>query len=290
MTYKNSLGGINFGGGKSVIIKDSSLAEGRDRLFESFGKKVQSLGGKYITAEDMGTSVADMSLIQRSCEFVAGRDPNQGGGGDPSPYTAIGVFEGMKACLERTKGSADFAGVHVTVQGVGHVGIYLCELLAKAGATLTVSDTVQSRVDDACQRFGAKAVGLEEILTVPCDIFAPCAVGEIITEVTAEKLQCRIVAGAANNQVTNSEAERVLARRGIEYAPDFAINAGGVILCADEFEQGGFTESRVLHRVSNIYHTVGKVLDEAKKTGALPNDVATRLARERIERAKNARG
>lgn len=291
MSYKNSLCGINFGGGKSVIIADRCLQAGRNELFKSFGRFVQGLGGIYITAEDMGTSVSDMSIISEECEFVAGRDPNTGGGGDPSPFTALGVFHGMRACLERAFNSGDFSGRSVAVQGVGHVGRYLCELLEKAGSKLYVADPdpkALAELKESVQTF--EVVSAEQIPFLPVDVFAPCARGGIITQKNACQLSCKIVAGAANNQLLDREAGEELTKRDIIYAPDFAINAGGVILCADEFEPGGFTRSRVEKRVKEIYNTISRILDKANKNKELTEEVAIHLANERIQKAREEKG
>lgn len=287
MSYKNSLAGLNIGGGKAVIVADHTMKTGRKELFQSFGRFVKSLNGKYVTAEDMGTSVQDMGYILSTCEFVAGRDRSVGGGGDPSPYTAIGLFEGIRSCLERCFDSGDYRGRHFVIQGVGNVGKGITQLLAEAGAKLTLCDHSPKVAAELGTRFGASVVSAETVLSTPCDVFVPCAIGGIINQSSVPTLRCRIVAGAANNQIEGGEAvERALVQRGILYAPDFAINAGGVTLCADELEQGGFTESRVRERVARIYHTLGKIFDESKKTSELPGNVAVRLAKERIEQAR----
>lgn len=288
MSYKNSLAGLNLGGGKSVVIAPRDLQKGRQELFEWFGRMVASLGGRYYTAEDMGTSVEDMNAVLKSCPYVAGRDQSVGGGGDPSPHTARGVFEGMRACLEQAYGSDSFTGRHVLIQGVGHVGIYLARHLAEAGAKLTFSDTRPEVLQAACKEFSAAEVAPDKALQVECDIFAPCAIGGILNPQTVNGLKCKIVAGAANNQLSEPQVEEALKRRGILYAPDFAINAGGVILCADELEPGGYTPARVDERVRRIYGTVGRVLQEAEKTGALAGDVAVRLAKARIASVRAA--
>ncbi len=286
MTYKNSLAGLNLGGGKSVIIANRTLKAGRAELFESFGRFVTSLGGRYITAEDSGTSVADMNDILKTSSFVAGRDKSVGGGGDPSPYTARGVFAGMRACLERSFGSDNFTGRHVAVQGVGHVGRYLVELLAEAGAKITVSDSRPEVLEEVSRTFKTATAEPEKILFVECDVLSPCAMGGAINAKSAPQVKAKIIAGAANNQLSSPNVEKELTARSVLYAPDFAINAGGVILCADELEPGGFTESRVLERVGRIYRTVGRILDEAKSTGELPGAVALKFARERIEQVR----
>lgn len=292
MSYKNALCGINFGGGKCVVVAGEGGAgatSDRVALFEWLGQRIQSLGGSYITAEDMGTGVADISVISRHCRFVAGTASERGGGGDPSPYTAIGVFEGIKACLLRVVGSAEVTGREVAIQGVGHVGLELAKLLAAAGAKLTVADTNGENLIRAVSSTGAAVVSPEEILLTRCDVLAPCAVGGTINPESLNRLRCKIVAGAANNQLAApaggsiEETERQLIAHGIMYAPDFAINAGGVILCADEFEPGGFSSDRVKQRVLRIGETVGSILDRAKGSGELPGRVALGLARARIE-------
>ncbi len=289
MTYKNSLAGLNLGGGKSVLIAPRDLVDGRAELFEWFGDAVKSLGGRYYTAEDMGTSVADMNAVLRRCPFVAGRDLSVGGGGDPSPYTARGVFEGMRACLERAFGSDSFEGRHVVIQGVGHVGAFLARHVREAGARLTLCDTHEANLAASCRELSAERASANDVYDIPCDIFAPCAVGGILNRDTIARLRCSIIAGAANNQLIDESAETLLNHRKILYAPDFAINSGGVILCADELEPGGFTPARVMERVMRIYHTVGRVLDEAARTKELAGAVAIKLAEARIAEARAAK-
>lgn len=286
MTWKHALCGNNLGGGKSVIVHDSHFNEGRSDLLRSFGRAVDSLGGKYITAEDMGTSVRDMEVVRQVTKHVSGFDPEKGGGGDPSPWTARGVFEGMRACLERKFGSASFADKHIAIQGIGHVGYYLAEMLAAEGAQLTVTDTNPSQLAEASRKFGARMVDHHQIYKTPCDVFAPCAVGAIINPETAPRLQCQIIAGAANNQILGDGTEAVLQERGILYAPDFAINAGGAILCASEQEAGGYSLTWVEERVRRIYDTISRILDEADTRNELAGQVAVRLARQRIESAR----
>ncbi len=288
MTFKNSLAGLDLGGGKSVIVRNRHLQEGREELFLKFGECVQSVGGKYITAEDMGTTVEDIEVMRRVTQFVSGTDPAKGGGGNPSPYTARGVFDGMRACVEREFGSADLSGRHVVVQGLGAVGRRLSELLAEAGAKLSVADTRSECLVKYVSDLGAKVVPVDAVYDVECDVFAPCAVGGILNSDTVPRLRAKIVAGAANNQLETRETEQLMADRGILYAPDFAINAGGVILCADEVEPGGFTQSRVDERVARIGATVGSILDEAKLTSQLAGAVAEAQALRRIEAARSS--
>ena len=290
MTYKNSLAGLHIGGGKSVIIAGRDRfdpvkdPQNRRALFLRFGEWVQSMGGRYISAEDMGTSVSDVETMSERTPFVTGRDPSGGqSGGNPSPYTARGVFGGITACLERRFGNADFAARRIAVQGVGAVGLRLVKLLTEAGAQVTVADTNVAQVNAAREQFGASIADLDQLYQTDCDVFSPCAIGATINARTIPRLRCSIIAGAANNQLETAGDELELRARGIIYAPDFAINAGGVIMCADEIETGGYTQSRVDERVARIGQTVGKILDEAQQTGGLAGAIAVQHAQGRIE-------
>lgn len=282
MSYKNSLCGINFGGGKSAIIKDPNFTENRAEFFQTFGRCVDSMCGKYVTAGDMGTTVYDMAEIAKSTCFVAGTDPNVGIGGDPSPYTARGVFAGMRACLEHKFSNDSFKGKKIAVQGVGKTGYYLVELLAEAGAKLFIADTQADRVDQLAKKFKATAVSVSEIHKLEVDIFSPCATGGIVNAQTIKEFNCPIIAGAANVQIKEASLEAELKKRGIIYAPDFAINAGGVIFCAEDFESGGFQEERLLTKVDTIYQTINSILTRAQKTNKLAGQVALEMAKERI--------
>lgn len=282
MSYKNALCGIGFGGGKSVIVADRNLRKGREDLFRTFGRAVDSLAGRYITAEDMGTTVSDMEAIAKETRYVAGTDPARGGAGDPSPYTALGVFSGMKACLESIYGSVDFQGKKVAIQGVGSVGQQLLPLLLKAGASVVVSDT---RSEVLSELEGVEVVAPEAIHRATCDIYSPCAVGGAISADVVPELQCKAIAGGANNQLASPELEVELKKKGILYAPDFAINAGGVIMCADEFEPGGFQDKRVRARVENIQQTIATIFKRASENNKLSGEVALTMAKERISQA-----
>lgn len=282
MTFKNSLAGLSIGGGKAVIIGDRAMKEGREKLFEAYGRHVNQLGGAYITAEDMGTTVEDMTVIERSTKFVAGRAD---GSGDPSPHTAHGVFSGMRACMERAFGSDDFKGKHIAIQGVGNVGHHLGQMLVEAGARLTVADTREDVLKSVAKELNAEIATVNDIAAVKCDVFAPCAIGGTVNPQTVGKLNCKVVAGAANNQISGDVTERILIDRGILYAPDFAINAGGVISVAEELEKTP-SVTRARERTTNIYTTIGQILDRAKTTGELPGSVAVKLAMERIEAAR----
>lgn len=286
MTLKNALAGLPIGGGKSVIMASPSAMKRRREVFLQFGAWVESLGGRYITAEDMGSTVSDIRIVQEVSSYVSGTDPSQGGGGDPSPFTARGVYLGMKSCAERVFSSPSLSGLAIHVQGVGAVGKYLCEHLKEEGADILVSDVSSEKLKEAEIEYGAKVIPLEDVYTNSCDIFSPCAIGGILNASSVKTLNCKIIAGAANNQLASPEDEQVLQERNILYAPDFAINAGGVIMCADEVGEGGFQRSRVDERVKRIGVTVAQILDEAASKGTLAGQIAIDRAYEEV-RAKS---
>lgn len=283
MTYKNAMAGLALGGGKSCILVDPSITIDRPALFRKFGECLNALAGRYIAAEDMGTSVPDVQHMRQVSSFVAGFAKDDGGGGDPSPFTALGVFESIRAAVERRFGSARLEGKHVTVQGVGHVGRYLIHHLHNAGAKVTVSDTNEELIRSAKNDFGVDAVGTDQIYDVACDVYAPCAVGQTVNADTVTRLRCAIIAGAANNQISNPSVYPALIGRSILYCPDFVINAGGVISCGAEYVPGGWKESWVMEKVNAIPRTLRSVLDESEKRGRFPEVVAVELAKERID-------
>lgn len=279
MTYKAAASGLNLGGGKSVIIGDPHR-EKSEALFRSFGRYIETLGGRYITAEDVGTSPADMANIHVETSFVAGVDKTYGGSGDPSPFTALGVFEGMKACAEEKFGTDSLEGRTVAVQGLGHVGYHLCRMLDEAGANLVVADMRRENAERAVREFGAKAVGPEEVLSVDCDVFAPCALGGVLNDDSVPRLKCEIIAGAANNVLLEPRHGEMLAGRGILYAPDYVINAGGIINVADELE--GYNEQRATRRVRGIGDSIKAIVEISKRDGTTTHAAADTLALERI--------
>lgn len=283
MTYKNAIAGLDLGGGKACIIADSRMTEGRHALFQKFGACLNALAGRYISAEDMGTSVADVMAMREVSKHVAGIDPKEGGGGDPSPWTARGIFHGINAASEFVHGTRDLTGKRVALQGVGHVGMYLLELLVKAGAKVTVSDMSAGAVEEAKSRFGVDAVEPEKIYDVAADIYSPCAIGQTVRADTISRLQCQIIAGGANNQLIDSSTYDLIERKNILYCPDFVINAGGVINVGAEYVPGGWNESWVRQKVDAIYETTAKVLSESKKRQKFPEIVALELAREIVE-------
>lgn len=283
MTYKNSIAGLDLGGGKSVLVCDPKLSVGREEMFRKFAECLNHLNGRYITAEDMGTSVEDIMVMRSITRFAAGFSQEQGGSGDPSPWTALGVFKSIEAACERLYGSKSLQGRTVALEGVGHVGMYLCDLLKDAGAQLYVSDVNQESLNIAKQRFHAEVVSLEELPTLACDVYAPCAIGQTVNEKSIPKMQCKIIAGAANNQLSDERVYNLLNEKNILYCPDFVINSGGVISVGAEYNPGGWTETWVRQKVNAIYETIHRILDESEKRKAFPEVVALDLAKERIE-------
>lgn len=286
MTYKSSIAGLDLGGGKSCIIADPSMKEGRRELFSQFARCLNYLGGRYITAEDMGTSVEDVMVMREITQFAAGFAQDKGGSGDPSPWTARGVFGGIKAACKRRFGTDDLQGRRVALQGVGHVGMYLLKFLRDAGAQVTVTDTVHRSVERAVSEYGATAVTPESIYDVDCDIYSPCATGQTVNPQTLKRLKCQIIAGAANNQLSDATVYQTIEERKMLYCPDFVINAGGVISVGGEYIEGGWKQSWVEKKVDNIASTINKILDESESRRKFPEVVAHELARERVKAAQ----
>lgn len=288
MTYKSALAGLPLGGGKACIIADPTMKEGREALFKKFGECLNHLMGRYITAEDMGTSVDDMMAIKSTSKHVVGTDPKLGGAGDPSPWTATGVFVSMQAAAERTfKEGRSLKGKRVAIQGVGHVGMYLLKHLTEAGAVVTVCDTNNANLQEASSKYNAAVVAPEAIYDVACDIFAPCAVGQTINPQTLPRLSCKIIAGAANNQLTDRSMYSSITARGILFCPDFVINSGGVICVCAEVAARGRNNEWVQSKVNDIYETTSRVLDEASRRNKFTEEVAVELAKEVIKAAKD---
>ncbi len=279
MTYKAAVAGLNLGGGKSVIVADPNVKDRAD-IFRAHGRHVQSMCGRYITAEDVGTSPSDMEFVREETEYVVGL---AGRSGDPSPVTALGVYRGMQACAKTRWGSDSLSGKTVTVQGVGHVGYHLCKHMHDEGALLVVTDIEDDRIKRVVDEFGATAVGADEIYGVEADIFAPCALGAIINDDTLKVLKVEIVAGAANNVLDEERHGDVLHERGILYAPDYAVNAGGLINVNAEVE--GWDLERSHKKASEIYDTIIKIVQIADDQGIPTYRAADRLAENRIAEA-----
>lgn len=281
MTYKAAISGLNLGGGKAVIIGDVKKLK-NEALLRKFGRFVNNLNGKYITAEDVNMTTKDMEYIRMETKHVAGLPESMGGSGDPSPVTAYGTYMGMKAAAQKAFGSDSLAGRRIAVQGVGHVGTYLLEYLQKEGAKLVLTDYYEERAYAAASRFGAVAVGLDEIYDQDVDIYSPCALGATINDDTIGRLKCRVIAGSANNQLENeNEHGPELVRRGIVYAPDFLINAGGLINVYSEIV--GSSRQGALAQTERIYDYTLQVLDKAEQENSHPQAAAIRQAQERIE-------
>jgi leucine dehydrogenase len=280
MTYKSSLAGMDLGGGKAVIIGDP-LKDKTPALFTAFGKFVDRLNGAYITAEDVGTSSQDMDIIHKQTQHVTGTSPSTGGAGDPSPVTALGVIEGIKACLNHVFGSPSIQGKTIAIQGVGHVGYPLARGLRQEGANLIVTDPNSINSERARTELGAKVVSLDEIFGVTCDVLAPCALGGFINEKTLKKIKAPIIAGAANNQLSTDDVGDLLLEKGIVYAPDFAINAGGVIHVGQEHY--GYDRAKVDAKVKRIYDTITDILNRSKKEKISTARIAVQMAKERLQ-------
>ncbi|GMR12908.1 MAG: branched-chain amino acid dehydrogenase [Gemmatimonadota bacterium] len=281
MTYKASVAGLNLGGGKAVIIGDNRTLH-REMLFRAHGRAVESLKGRYITAEDVGTSVDDMEFVRMETESVAGV---RGRSGDPSPITAYGVFRGIKASAQYRYGSDDLSERHLAVQGLGHVGYYVCKYLAEDGARLTVTDIDAERVQKVVDEFGATSVKPDDIYSVDADVFTPCALGAVINDDTLEVLKADIVAGAANNVLGRSEHGAKLHERDVLYAPDYVINAGG--LCNVYGEIHGWAAEQSKQKAGEIFNTLLRIFERAADDGIPTSQAADRVAQQRIMDARN---
>lgn len=282
MTYKAAAAGLNLGGGKAVIIGDPKKDKSQD-LFTTYGTFLNTLGGRYITAEDVGTDVLDIEYVFTATDYVVGIETSHGGSGDPSPFTALGVFQGMHACLRKVYGDEALLGRSVVVQGAGHVGSHLVEMLVKAGAEVIVSDIDDERVQRLKDECGVESVPPDQAIGVPCDIFAPCALGAVINQESVELLKCKIVAGAANNQLDVIERCDDLRNRGILYAPDYVINAGGLMNVYQELE--GYSRERAERMTRGIYYNLMKIFRIADQEGITTAKAANQMVENRFARA-----
>lgn len=286
MTYKNAAAGLDLGGGKTVIIGDPRKDKNPE-LFRAFGRYIQSLNGRYITAEDVGTTVEDMDLIHLETDYVTGISPEFGSSGNPSPVTAYGVYMGMKAAAKEAFGSDSLEGKTVAVQGVGNVAYSLCEHLYKEGAKIIVTDINEQAVKRAAEAFKATAIDPDDIYDVGCDIYAPCALGATINDETIHRIKAKVIAGSANNQLKLPKHGDMLHEKGIVYAPDYIINAGGVINVADELN--GYNRNRVMKKVEIIYHNINRIFEISKKSDIPTYVAADRMAEERIASVRASR-
>ncbi|MBC8589632.1 Glu/Leu/Phe/Val family dehydrogenase [Wansuia hejianensis] len=276
MTYKNAAAGLNIGGGKAVIMGDPKKIKS-EQLFRAFGRFIEGLNGRYITAEDMNAGTQDMAYINEETDHVVGLE---GKSGNPSPVTSYGVFRGILAAADEVYGSQDLNGKVVAVQGLGAVGYGVCKHLHEAGAKLYVTDIRKESIERAVNDFGATAVDPDEIYGVECDIFTPCAMGAIINDFTIEQLKCKIVAGSANNQLADEKHGDILMEKGILYVPDYVINSGGVINVYEEMQ--GYNAERAMARAGAIYDSVKKIIEISKRDNIPTYKAADRMAEERI--------
>jgi len=277
MSYKSALAGLPLGGGKAVILAEREIAD-REALFLAMGRFVDGLGGRYITAEDVGVSVEDVETMARVTPHVVGT--RAGGAGDPSPATAYGVLMGIRAAAAERLGRDSLAGLRIAVQGLGHVGLHLCRMLHEAGAALVVSDIDASAVARAMRQFGAEAVAPDAVFDADCEVFAPCALGAVLDDATIPRLKAKIVAGSANNQLAEARHGEALRRRDILYAPDYVINAGGVIAVSHEGPK--FDKAAVTRDVARIHDTLREIFRRAAAEGIPTSAAADRLAEERL--------
>ena len=282
MTYKASIAGLNLGGGKAVIIGDSKKDK-TEKLFRSFGRFVEGLGGRYITAEDVGTNIHDMENVKIETSYVTGIAKSLGGSGDPSPVTAFGVFMGMQASVKEKFNKNSLEGLKISVQGLGHVGTHLVDYLTKDGAKVYVTDIDKDRVDFIVDKYKCIAVEADNILNQKVDIYAPCALGATVNKSSIPKLKCQIIAGAANNVLKNPLLDsELLVKQNILYAPDYVINAGGLINVANELE--GYNKEKAFNQAEKIYETLMGVFRRAKKESITTNKAAALEAEDRIKK------
>lgn len=281
MTYKSAISGLNLGGGKAVIIGDAKKDKTPEMMIK-FGEFINSLSGKYITAEDVGTTTPDMDLIRDVTPFVTGISESRGGSGNPSPVTAYGVYMGMKAAAMHQFGSANLTGKKVLVQGTGHVGETLIDYLTKEGAIITISDINEARMEEISTKYGAAIYRGEDVYSADVDIYAPCALGATINDATIDKLKAKVIAGAANNQLANEMIHgQILKEKGILYAPDFLINAGGIINVYAEIV--GYDKAEAMRRTENIYNTTLEIFSFAEANNITTHQAALSIAQKRID-------
>ena len=279
MTFKNAVAGLNLGGGKAVIIGDPANDKS-EALFRAFGRFVNSLNGRYITAEDVGIDVNDMEYVFRETEFVTGVHQVHGGSGDPSPFTAYGTLQGVMASLHHKHGNEDVGKYSFAVQGAGHVGTEFIKLLREQGAKVFVTDINKDAVQRCVDELGCEAVGLDDIYDVDADVYSPCALGGTVNEQTIDRIKAPIICGCANNQLATDEIGDELAGRGVLYAPDYAVNAGGVMNVSLEID--GYNRERAMRMMRTIYYNVGRIFQIAERDGIATYKAADRMAEERI--------
>jgi valine dehydrogenase (NAD+) len=283
MSYKAAVAGLDLGGGKAVILGDPATTR-TDELIADYGRFVDTFDGRYLTAEDVGTSQADMDLIGQLTPFVRGRSAALGGSGDPSPVTAFGVVRAIESTAAALWGSPDLHGRHIAINGVGKVGGPLAQLCAQRGARVSVGDVSPAAIAAVRAEIEADVVAPGEIHALDCDVYAPCALGSALNEHTVPELGCTAVCGAANNQLDSADTELALQSRGITYVPDYVVNAGGIINIA--YESGGYDPTAAKEHVARIYDTVTRLFEEAGRSGDRLSVIADRIAEERMAAAR----
>ncbi len=284
MTYKSAITGLDLGGGKAVIIGDAKTQK-TPELMRKFGEFVNSLSGRYITAEDVGMVTADMDTVRDVTPYVTGISESRGGSGNPSPVTAYGVYMGMKAAAKYQFGSDNLDGKKILVQGIGHVGEILVDYLTKEGALVQISDINEDRLQEVSAKYGSTIYTGADLYTADVDIYAPCALGATINDDTVNKIKAKVIAGAANNQLANENIHGpILQQRGILYAPDFLINAGGIINVFSEIAH--YDKAEAMRRTENIYNTTLEIFDYAKTNNLTPQKAAMEIAEARIAQRK----
>ncbi|MBV6450867.1 MAG: Leucine dehydrogenase [Anaerolineales bacterium] len=283
MTYKAAVAGLHLGGGKSVIMADGKEQDPQVRAarLKAFGIMVERMGGRYIAAEDVGTTTSDILTVRGETKHVAGLPPEVGGSGDPSPVTAFGVMQGLHAVVQETLRTDSFKGVRVSIQGLGKVGMSLASRLVAEGALVKATDIRSENCRQAAEQFGVEIVQPEAIYDVECDIFAPCALGGVINDQTLPRLKCKIIAGSANNQLEDDRHGEALYQSGIVYAVDYVINAGGLINVAHELH--GYNEEKAMAQAGQIFHTVKKMLALARTEGVSEVRAAHQMAQDRLK-------
>lgn len=285
MTYKAAISGLNWGGGKSVIVGPASAKT--PELLKKFGEFVDRLGGVYVTAKDVGIGSPDLREIKTKTKHVLGIDGERNSSGDPSPATAWGVYHGMKATAKHAFGSESLKGLTVAMQGLGAVSFGMLEHLTKEGAKIVGTDIDPAKIEKAKRQFGIVGVGVDEIYDVACDVFSPCALGASVNVVTLPRIKAKAIAGAANNQLATDEIGIEVMRRGIVYAPDYAINAGGLMnIYHESMVDGGYDQDRAFSHIAKIGQTVDRILERAKGENLPSSVVADRMAEERVKNAR----
>ncbi|MFK7741278.1 MAG: Glu/Leu/Phe/Val dehydrogenase [Planctomycetota bacterium] len=288
MSYKSAVAQTGLGGGKAVILGDAKTIKS-EALYLGVGRLVDSLKGAYTTAEDVNTKIVDLEIVRRATKYVSGLSRESGGSGNPSPYTAYGVYLGVRAALGQAYDNDDPKGRKIAIQGVGAVGGALAEKLAKAGAHVVAADRNQKRLEQLKKDFGIEPIAEDEVLTTECDLFAPCALGGILNDETIPALRTKVVAGAANNVLLKEEHGEMLRERGILYAPDYVINAGGIVNVSVEFHDGGYDEPTALRKIERIPQALKELWTIANEEGIATSEAADRLAERILAEGKAAK-